>query len=182
MPRFYLTLHGGRPSGARPTGVQRQVKPSAARRAGRRGFHRPNPEVVVDAKRRTFTAQYKVQILAEADVAKNTSGGVGALLRREGLYSSHLVTWRRERGTGPVKDRAGESLNSYAGCLKVVDTRRGANAANPGGLEAEPPAKERFFPYCFFSVAIANRWWQCKKASRHPADTNTAPRPSMLFT
>ena len=60
-------------------------------------LHRPNPEVVVDAKRRTFAAQYKIRILSEADVAKKTSGGVGALLRREGLYSSHLSVWRRER-------------------------------------------------------------------------------------
>lgn len=56
----------------------------------------PDPEVVADAKRRRFTAEYKLSILALADAAK-TSGGVGALLRREGLYSSHLVTWRKER-------------------------------------------------------------------------------------
>lgn len=57
----------------------------------------PNPEVVPDAKRRSFTTEYKLRILAEADVARNTPGAVGAILRREGLYSSHLVTWRRER-------------------------------------------------------------------------------------
>ena len=60
---------------------------------------RPNPEFVADAKRRTFTAEYKLRILAEADAAKS-SGGVGSLLRREGLYSSHLVTWRKEREAG----------------------------------------------------------------------------------
>ena len=60
---------------------------------------RPDPEVVVDAKRRTYTAEYKLRILAEADIAKKSAGGVGALLRREGLYSSHLVVWRRERDT-----------------------------------------------------------------------------------
>jgi len=58
---------------------------------------RPDPEVVADAKRRTFTAEYKQRILAEADAAATQSGAIGALLRREGLYSSHLVTWRRER-------------------------------------------------------------------------------------
>jgi transposase len=57
---------------------------------------RPDPEVVVQAKRRRFTAEYKQRILADADRAKG-SGGVGALLRREGLYSSLLTTWRRER-------------------------------------------------------------------------------------
>jgi len=56
---------------------------------------RPNPEVVAVAKRRTFTGEYKQRILAEADAAQ--SGAIGALLRREGLYSSHLVMWRRER-------------------------------------------------------------------------------------
>ncbi len=49
--------------------------------------------------RRTFTAEYKRRILAEADAARSP-GGIGALLRREGLYSSHLVTWRRERQAG----------------------------------------------------------------------------------
>ena len=61
---------------------------------------RSDPEVVAKAKRRTFTAEYKQRILQEADSAAATPGGVGALLRREGLYSSHLVTWRRERSQG----------------------------------------------------------------------------------
>src|SRR5271155_3796155 len=61
---------------------------------------RPNPEVVARAKRRIFMGEYKQRILAEADKAKAESGGIGALLRREGLYSSHLVTWRHERSAG----------------------------------------------------------------------------------
>jgi len=61
---------------------------------------RPNPEVVADARRRTFTATYKLRILAEADAAAAQPGAIGALQRREGLYSSHLVTWRRERQAG----------------------------------------------------------------------------------
>jgi transposase-like protein len=64
---------------------------------------RPDPEVVADAKRRTFTADYKQRILAAADAAAAQPGAVGALLRREGLYSSHLTTWRRERQTGILK-------------------------------------------------------------------------------
>lgn len=59
----------------------------------------PDPEVVAQAKRRRFTGEYKQRILAAADQAKS-SGGVGALLRREGLYSSLLATWRRERDAG----------------------------------------------------------------------------------
>ena len=58
---------------------------------------RPNPEVVADARRRSFTGEYKQRILAEADSAAAQPGAIGALLRREGLYSSHLSTWRRER-------------------------------------------------------------------------------------
>jgi transposase len=61
---------------------------------------RPDSEVVAKAKRRTFPMEYKIRILEEADAASATPGGVGALLRREGLYSSHLVCWRRERQAG----------------------------------------------------------------------------------
>jgi transposase len=64
---------------------------------------RPDPEVVASAKRRTFTAEYKLRILAEADAAAAQPGAIGALQRREGLYSSHLVTWRREREVGILK-------------------------------------------------------------------------------
>ena len=59
----------------------------------------PSPEVVAKPERRWFSAQYKRQILAEAD-ACTESGQVGALLRREGLYSSHLTDWRRQREQG----------------------------------------------------------------------------------
>ena len=57
----------------------------------------PDPEVPPDARRRRFNTEYKLRVLAEADAAKQTPGAVGSLLRREGLYSSHLATWRRER-------------------------------------------------------------------------------------
>jgi transposase len=61
---------------------------------------RPDPEVVAKAQRRTYTAEYKQRILEEAEAVAATRGGVGALLRREGLYSSLLATWRRERADG----------------------------------------------------------------------------------
>jgi transposase len=59
----------------------------------------PAIEVVAKARRRQFTVEYKRKVVREADACK-TPGTVGALLRREGLYSSHLTTWRaaRERG------------------------------------------------------------------------------------
>jgi transposase len=62
----------------------------------------PDPEVVAQTRRRRFTAEYKQRILAAADQAKG-SGGIGALLRREGLYSSLLATWRRERDAGVLQ-------------------------------------------------------------------------------
>src|SRR5260370_40464556 len=58
---------------------------------------RPDPAVVAKAKRRTYTAEYKQGILQEAEGAATTRGGLGSLLRREGLYSSLLTSWRRER-------------------------------------------------------------------------------------
>jgi transposase len=62
----------------------------------------PDPEVperLERARRRQFTVGYKLRILTEADAAR-TSGEIGALLRREGLYSSHLAAWRRQREEG----------------------------------------------------------------------------------
>ena len=56
----------------------------------------PDPEVSTKAKRRSFTAQYKRRILEEADRCTKP-GEIGAMLRREGLYSSNLSKWRRER-------------------------------------------------------------------------------------
>ena len=56
----------------------------------------PDPEVTERAKRRRFTAEYKLRILREVDACKG-DGDVGALLRREGLYSSQLAAWRRQR-------------------------------------------------------------------------------------
>jgi transposase-like protein len=57
-------------------------------------------EVVAKAKRRTYTAEYKQRILIEAEAAAAIPGGVGALLRREGLYSSLLTYWKREQADG----------------------------------------------------------------------------------
>ena len=66
---------------------------------GGRGAPRPKPEVVARAQRRRFTAEYKLKVLAQSDAAKD-SGDIGALLRREGLYCSHLTHWRQERKSG----------------------------------------------------------------------------------
>ena len=58
-------------------------------------------QVVAKPRRRTYTAEYKRRILKEAD-ACTVPGAIGALLRREGLYSSLLVEWRRARGRGEL--------------------------------------------------------------------------------
>lgn len=62
----------------------------------------PDPEVVPTAKRRRFTAKEKLRILEEAD-ACTEPGELGALLRREGIYSSYLSRWRRERDRGQLQ-------------------------------------------------------------------------------
>lgn len=56
----------------------------------------PDPEVAEKARRRRFTAEYKIRILREADACRG-DGDIGALLRREGLYSSNLTAWRKQR-------------------------------------------------------------------------------------
>ena len=62
----------------------------------------PDPEVVAKPKRRKFTAQYRLRILEEAESCTQP-GEVGRLLRREGLYSSHLTEWRRARREGSLQ-------------------------------------------------------------------------------
>ena len=85
---IYLTELG------RGTGIE---DPGPVDGAGRR---RPDPEVPERGKRRTFTAQYKADIVAEYDAAPD--GEKGAVLRREGLYSSHITEWRKARDAGAL--------------------------------------------------------------------------------
>jgi transposase len=66
---------------------------------------RPDPEVPEKARRRTFTAQYKLDVVAEYDAA--ATGEKGAVVRREGLYSSHVIEWRRARDSGLLAGPAG---------------------------------------------------------------------------
>src|SRR5450755_1923018 len=73
----------------------------AGGRAPRAGV--PDPELVEQAKRRKFTAGYKLGILTKAD-ACTAPGEIGELLRREGLYTSHLTYWRKQRKDGALKE------------------------------------------------------------------------------
>ena len=105
----------------------------ASRRSGRRPRHRReaadccracgfSPELSSRPKRRTFTATEKLRILAETDRAADT-GGIAAILRREGLYSSALTDWRRQRDAGAFE------------ALKPL--KRGPKAVPANPLEAE---------------------------------------------
>jgi transposase len=62
----------------------------------------PDPEVPAKPKRRQFTAEYKRSIVEQAEACRD-EGAIGALLRREGLYSSHLTTWRHQREQGELQ-------------------------------------------------------------------------------
>jgi transposase-like protein len=81
----------------------REGTASAVREATRSGVpeRATSPE---RPKRRAFTAEYKLRIVREADaaIASGVEGAVGELLRREGLYSSHLTEWRKQRESGSL--------------------------------------------------------------------------------
>jgi transposase len=89
------------------------------------GRQRPDPEVPERARRRRFTAQYKLDVLAAYDAAGQ--GEKGAILRREGLYSSHIVDWRRARD---------------GGALAGLDRPRGRPAADPKDAQISRLQKE----------------------------------------
>lgn len=69
---------------------------------GKESLSRVDPEVKVKPERRRFTAEYKLRILKEADNCTGP-GQIGALLRREGLYSSNLTQWRLQRAEGVLQ-------------------------------------------------------------------------------
>lgn len=71
-------------------------------RVEKNGRSGPDPEVTEKPLRRRFTAEYKLKILKLADACERGSGEIGELLRKEGLYSSVLANWRRERENGTL--------------------------------------------------------------------------------
>jgi transposase len=110
--------------GAAGRGVERAVGERNGAAGGASG-DRPDPELVEGPKRRRFTAEYKLRVLREADGCSRPSE-VGALLRREGLYSSILSEWRKQR---------------EAGALEALERPRGRKPADP--LEAENASLRR---------------------------------------
>jgi transposase len=86
----------------RATGVDGMDFPSKISSATESVVNLPDPEVSQIAKRRRFSADYKLNILRQADTCSQ-SGDIAALLRSEGLYASHLSTWRRQREAGSLQ-------------------------------------------------------------------------------
>jgi transposase-like protein len=82
----------------------------------------PSTQVTETAQRRRFSAKYKLKILAKAAGCKE-SGSLGALLRKEGLYSSHLVTWRRAQTAGALAGLAPKKRGRKAAELDARDER-----------------------------------------------------------
>jgi len=100
------------------------VAGDAGRVAGEQ--ERPDPEVPERARRRAFTAQYKLDVVAEYDAAP--AGEKRVVLRREGLYSSHVIEWRRARDAGTLPGPA---------------RRRGRPAADPRDAQIARLQKEK---------------------------------------
>ena len=80
----------------------------------------PDPEVTARHVRRRFTTAYKLAILRKAD-ACTRHGELGALLRREGLYSSHLITWRQQREDGLTPKKRGRKARAVDPRVKKLE-------------------------------------------------------------
>ena len=105
-----------------------------------------DPEVSEKAKRRRFSAEYKLRIVREADACKG-DGDVAALLRREGLYSSHLSSWRRQRDeiakAGLTSRKRGRKAKAEAPRIKELEREKRPTPApaGSGGNDARDPKK-----------------------------------------
>ena len=129
------------------------------------GTERPDPEVPERARRRTFTAKYKLEVLTAYDAAPD--GEKGAVLRREGLYSSHIVDWRRARD---------------AGALAALATPRGRKQRDPQAeriarLEAEKQQLERELAKARFVVDVQAKLQALLETLSESADTDPTSTP-----
>ena len=109
VKRDSMTLNGN-PGPALGVEERSDEAPSAGRGAD---SARPDPEVVAKPTRRQFTARYRLRIVEEADRCTEP-GEVGRLLRREGLYSSHLTAWRKARREGSLEGLAPKKRGAKA--------------------------------------------------------------------
>ena len=96
---------GGTEGGRSPTGVPPATAAAPEGAGAGNGKSIPDAAVSEKPERRRFTAEYKLRVLREADRSTGP-GQLGALLRREGLYSSHLTTWRKQREAGTLSGLA----------------------------------------------------------------------------
>ena len=128
------------------------------------GTVRRDPEVPERAKRRTFTAKYKLEILGAYDAAPE--GAKGALLRREGLYSSHIVEWRKARDAGALAGLASPRGRK----------RRDPQAEKIARLEAEKRQLEQELAKARFVVDVQ------AKLSAYAGDRCQVRGPSSLVS
>jgi transposase len=129
------------------------------------GLKRPDPEVPERARRRTFTAQYKLGIVSEYDAAPD--GQKGAVLRREGLYSSHVIEWRRARDAGALA-----GLKAPRG-----RKRRDPQADRIARLEAEKNRLEQELAKARFVVDVQAKLHALLETLSESADTEPRSRP-----
>lgn len=125
---------------------------------------RPDPEVPERARRRTFTAKYKLEVLAAYDAAPE--GEKGAVLRREGLYSSHITVWRKAADVGAL-----------AG-LAAPRGRKGRDpqAERIARLEAEKQRLERELAKTRFVVDVQAKLHALLESLSESADTDPRSR------
>ncbi len=126
---------------------------------------RPDPEVPERARRRTFTAKYKLEVLAAYDAAPD--GEKGAVLRREGLYSSHITEWRKARD---------------AGALAGLATPRGRKRRDPAveqiaRLQAEKQRLEQELAKTRFVVDVQAKLHALLETLSESADTDPRSTP-----
>jgi transposase len=115
----------------------------------------PDPEVRAHRPRRRFTSQYKLEILRKADACARP-GDVAALLRKEGLYSSNLVTWRRQREAGltPKKRRRKRTADPH---VKQLEREKASLESDKRRLEPRLQRAEAIIDFQKkFSWALAH--------------------------
>ncbi len=91
---------------------------------------------VPKAKRRRFSAKYKLDILRQVDACREQPGKIGELLRKEGLYSSHLTSWRREREDGELAGLAPRKRGPKASPETAQDREMAQLRRENAGLKA----------------------------------------------
>jgi transposase len=100
------------------------------------GTPTPDPEVAAKPRRRRFTAEYRLRILEEAEQCTK-SGEVGQLLRREGLYSSHLTAWRKARHDGALRGLASKKRGAKPKVNNPLEPKVRALESKVARLEKE---------------------------------------------